>query len=58
MCPAGLPGRLLEVYRAPARDVAALLGYAYQQRISFGPDNRVSLLAAPGPVIAVRDLLP
>ncbi len=53
-----LPGRLLEVYRDPAPDAAALLGYAYRQRLSFGPDDQVSLLAIPHAVIAVRDLLP
>jgi Uma2 family endonuclease len=53
-----LPSRLLEVYRDPAPDPAAPFGYAYRQRLSFGPEDRVSLVAIPGAEIAVADLLP
>jgi Uma2 family endonuclease len=53
-----LQSRLLEVYRDPAPDPAAPLGYAYRQRLSFSPENRVSLVAIPGAEIVVADLLP
>jgi Uma2 family endonuclease len=53
-----LPDRLLEVYRDPGPDTAALVGYAYRQRLSFGPDDRVTLVAMPDATVAVRDLLP
>lgn len=48
----------LEVYRDPAPDPAAPFGHAYQQRRTFGPDDRVTLLMIPGAEISVRDLLP
>lgn len=53
-----LQSRLLEVYRDPAPDPDAPLGSAYRQRLSYGPDDRVSLLMIPGVEIVVRDLLP
>ncbi len=53
-----LTSRRLEVYRDPASDAAVPLGHAYQQRLSFGPDEQVAFLAIPDVVIAVRDLLP
>jgi Uma2 family endonuclease len=53
-----LVDRLLEVYRDPAADSATPLGYAYRQRLSFGPNDRVAPLAFPDVTIAVSDLLP
>jgi Uma2 family endonuclease len=53
-----LQDRLLEVYREPAPDAAAVVGYAYRQRLSFGLGDGVTLLAIPGATVAVRDLLP
>jgi Uma2 family endonuclease len=50
--------RSLEVYRDPAPDPSAPFSYAYQQRHTFGPDDRAGLLMIPGAVIAVADLLP
>jgi Uma2 family endonuclease len=53
-----LQSRMLEVYRDPAPDPAAPLGYAYRQRLSLGPEARMSLVAIPGAEIMVADLLP
>jgi Uma2 family endonuclease len=53
-----LPTRLLEVYRDPAPDPAAPFGYGFRQRLSFGPEDRVSPVAIPGAEILVADLLP
>jgi Uma2 family endonuclease len=50
--------QLLEVYRDPAPDPTAPFGYAYRQRLSYGPDDRVSPAAIPGAEILVADLLP
>jgi Uma2 family endonuclease len=50
--------QILEVYHDPAEEPDAPLGYAYRQRLSYGPDDRVSLLMIPGVEIVVRDLLP
>ncbi|MGD9892218.1 MAG: Uma2 family endonuclease [Dehalococcoidia bacterium] len=50
--------QLLEVYRDPAPDPAAPFGYAYRQRLSFSPDDRVSPVAIPGAEILIADLLP
>ena len=42
----------------PAPDPATPFGYAYRQRLSFGPEDRVSPIAIPGAEILVADLLP
>ncbi len=49
---------VLEVYREPAPDVAAEFGWVYRVSQRLGPENSVSLLAAPTARIAVADLLP
>jgi Uma2 family endonuclease len=48
----------LEVYRDPAPDPAAPLGYAYRQRLTFGAGDRVQVLMIPGAEVTVTDLLP
>ena len=53
-----LVDRVLEVYRQPAPDTAALLGYTYRERLRFGPQDRVSLLSTPEASVLVADLLP
>ncbi|MGH2583857.1 MAG: Uma2 family endonuclease [Dehalococcoidia bacterium] len=53
-----LVDRIAEVYRDPAPDAAALLGYGYRQRLSFGPDGALSVLGIADASVAVRDLLP
>jgi Uma2 family endonuclease len=49
---------VLEVYRDPAPDPAATLGYGYRMRLTLGPEESVSIAAFPSATIAVRDLLP
>ena len=50
--------RQLIVFRDPAPLSAALGGFAYRTKLTFGPTNTVSPLAAPHASIAVADLLP
>src|SRR5215203_3974454 len=38
---------LIEVYRDPGPDPAALLGHGYRQRLSIGPDGEIVLAAIP-----------
>jgi Uma2 family endonuclease len=53
-----LADRRVEIYREPLPDGAAFFGWRYGRSITFGPDERVSPLAAPAAEIAVADLLP
>jgi Uma2 family endonuclease len=53
-----LNGRQLVVFRDPQPLPAGLGATAYQTRLTLGPADRVSPLAAPGASILVGDLLP
>ena len=53
-----LTGRQLLVYRDPQPDPAAPRGFAYRTRLTVGPADSVSPLAAPHAVVPVADLLP
>ena len=53
-----LKGRVLEVYREPGPDVAALYGWAYRSAQSLRAGEYVSPLAAPAARVSVADLLP
>jgi hypothetical protein len=53
-----LVSRMLEAYRRPIVDETAPLGYAYAERMTFGPRDRVSPLSFPSASILVADLLP
>ncbi len=53
-----LVNRVLEVYRLPAADASAPLGYSYRERIRLTAGEAVSPLAFPAATIAVADLLP
>jgi len=53
-----LRDRRVEVYREPVPDGAASFGWRYGRVTTFGPDERLSSLAAPAAVIVVADLLP
>ena len=50
--------RQLIVFRDPAPLPQALGGFAYRTRLTLGPADSVSPLAAPTAVVAVADLLP
>ena len=53
-----LVDRVLEVYREPAPDAAALFGWAYRVALTLGPAEPVTPLAAPSARILVADFLP
>jgi Uma2 family endonuclease len=53
-----LVDRTLEVYREPAPDAAGQFGWAYRTALTLGPDEHVTLLAAPDARILVADFLP
>ena len=53
-----LVDRVLEVYREPAPDSAALYGWRYARREVFDARAEVIPLAAPGSSVAVSRLLP
>jgi len=53
-----LVDRVLEVYREPAPDSAAVFGWRYARLDVFDGAARVTPLAAPGSSIAVSLLLP
>jgi len=53
-----LPDRRLEVYRGPVPDAAAPFGWRYGSALTFGPEEHVAPLAAPGARVTVADLLP
>ena len=53
-----LVDRVLEVYRQPAPDSAAVFGWRYVRSEVFDASARVTALAAPGSSIAVSHLLP
>ena len=53
-----LAGRQLIVFRDPVSLPAGLGAIAYRTRLTLGPTNSVSPLAAPHALIAVADLLP
>ena len=53
-----LVDRVLEVYREPAADAAALFGWRYTRSEVFPADARVTPLAAPGASVVVSALLP
>ncbi len=50
--------RQLLVFRDPAPDPSSPTGHAYATRLTFGPADRVTPLAAPHASVAVADLLP
>lgn len=51
-------GRQLLVFRDPQPDAAHPHGHSYATRLTFGPTDRVSPLAAPAAGVTVSDLLP
>jgi len=53
-----LVDRVLEVYREPAPDAAALFGWTYRVALTLGPDKYVTPLAVPSARILVADFLP
>jgi Uma2 family endonuclease len=53
-----LKGRVLEVYREPGPDAAALYGWAYRSAQSLSAGEDISPLASPTARINVADLLP
>lgn len=53
-----LKGRVLEVYREPGPDAAALYGWAYRSVQSLHAGEHVSPLAAPTARVSVADLMP
>ncbi len=53
-----LVDRVLEVYREPAPDAAAVYGWRYRSRVLLRPDDGVVPLAFRAGRIAVADLLP
>lgn len=53
-----LEGRRLLVYRDPEPLPKGLGATAYRTHLSFGPDETVAPLAAPGSPVRVADLLP
>ena len=53
-----LADRMLEVYRNPRPDNAALYGWVYGVMLTLGPDEHAMPLAAPSARILVTDLLP
>ena len=53
-----LVARVLEVYRSPAPDTSAPLGFAYNERLRLTEGDSISPLAFPAASIAVADLLP
>jgi Uma2 family endonuclease len=50
--------RVLEIYRKPVADPAAIYGWRYASRAVFGPDASASPLASPTAAIVVHALLP
>jgi Uma2 family endonuclease len=53
-----LAGRMLEVYRNPRPDNAAVYGWAYGVMLTLGPGEHIVPLAAPSARIFIADLLP
>ena len=51
-------GRQLLVFRDPVPDATQPHGHGYATRLTFGPADTVSPLAAPNGVVRVADLLP
>jgi Uma2 family endonuclease len=53
-----LVARVLEVYRDPAPDPAALYGWRYRSRLTLLPGDTVAPLAIPAVVLPIADFLP
>ena len=53
-----LVARVLEVYRDPAPDPAALYGWRYQSQQTLSPANTVAPLAVPAVRLLIAELLP
>jgi Uma2 family endonuclease len=53
-----LVDRVLEVYRDPALDPAALYGWSYRSRLTLAPADTVAPLAVPADRLAIAELLP
>jgi Uma2 family endonuclease len=53
-----LVGRELLVFRDPEPQPVGLGANAYRTRVTFGPNDTVTPLAAPGSPVKVADLLP
>ena len=53
-----LVDRVLEVYRDPALDPAALYGWSYRSRLTLSPADTVAPLAVPADRLAITELLP
>jgi len=51
-------GRQLLVFRDPVADPSQPLGHRYATRLTLGPSDAVSPLAAPQASVRVADLLP
>jgi Uma2 family endonuclease len=53
-----LVARMLEVYRDPTPDPAALYGWRYRSRLTLSPADTVAPLAVPDVRVPVAELLP
>jgi Uma2 family endonuclease len=53
-----ITGRVLEIYRDPAPDAAAVYGWRYRSTVTLRPADVAVPLAFPASRIAVADLLP